>query len=215
MPVPRRTSKSVAVPARCCSSRCSPGPIARARRPGSRSALAARQSEAGVVGYRGDAARTGNQPGPGRPPRRRSGGVSLCRLTRTTPTRLSSPSSSCSRGRWSPMGSSTPKGWTAPSTRSRPAPSCSAGRDRGDWLGGRPGHCGRGRLRGCPRWTPCSPWTRRAGGALAGRARSWLRRQPALAGGRRWRGLRRRRGGHPARSRRGERAGALAARRGR
>ena len=31
----------------------------------SASALAARQSEAGVVGYRGDAARTGNQPGPG------------------------------------------------------------------------------------------------------------------------------------------------------
>jgi hypothetical protein len=31
----------------------------------SASALAARQSEAGIVGYRGDAARTGNQPGPG------------------------------------------------------------------------------------------------------------------------------------------------------
>jgi hypothetical protein len=31
----------------------------------SASALAARQSEAGVVGYRGDAARTGSQPGPG------------------------------------------------------------------------------------------------------------------------------------------------------
>ena len=66
MPALRRTSKSVR---RACAllflALLAVGPLLDPPAWVSASALAARQSDAGAVGYRGDAARTGNQPGPG------------------------------------------------------------------------------------------------------------------------------------------------------